>query len=70
MYQVRIGYDSGSELFDISKRSDLESKKTGFPAVISNATAIIEAMRLSNLKDRRTGCYRKIIKVEVVQVTL
>ena len=52
MIQVKLTYENGMEVFDTE--------------TMSNAMAIRRALRLSNLKDRKSSCYRKVIKAEIL----
>ncbi len=51
MKKVTITYTNGSEVVEIE--------------ALSNASAIVEALRLANLKARKTGVYKTVTKVEV-----
>lgn len=61
MFKVEVTYTSGMEVFEIP------SSEKG--QIRGSAGAIVEALRLSNLNDRRKGTYRTVIKVEVLSQT-
>jgi hypothetical protein len=53
MKRVKLTYTSGSEVLDVE--------------AVSNAKAIVEALRLANLTQRRTSVYRTVVKVEILE---
>jgi hypothetical protein len=49
-YRIRVHFDNGSELFDIEERCQTE--------------AIMSLIRLIRVLQKRTGVYRKIVRIE------